>query len=243
MADSMRLTIVLVPGAWMRPSTYENFLAILQKAGYPTSYASYPSLSPDDPLKADVAADSASIREKVMLPLIEQQGKEVVVVMHSYGGMPGSVASAGLGKTQLAHQGKRGGVVGLVFISGFVLQEGASVADGQGGALPPWVKENKPTHGLTMPHDPVNVLSADVEKSVAEAHAAQLQPHATLASNPQDQAIPKVGQEAMMQLTGQEFIVKELHGSHNAAFLAKPREAAEMVAGFIEQFLNLKQQN
>jgi len=142
MADSTRPTIILVAGAWMLPSTYENFLAILQKAGYPTSYASYPSLNPVDPLKADVAADSAAIREKVMLPLIETQGKEVVVVMHSYGGMPGSVAFVELGKTQRAHHGKRGGVVGLVFISGFVLQEGASVADGQGGALPPWVKED-----------------------------------------------------------------------------------------------------
>jgi len=116
-----------------------------------------------------------------------------------------------------------------------------------------------------MPHDPVKVLSADVESSLAEAHAAQLQPHATLAfkspspapawADPtfrgrlayivctEDQAVPKVGQEAMMQLTGQEFMVKELHGSHNAAFLAKPREAAEMVVGFVEKFLDLDHQN
>jgi len=130
MADSTRLIIILVPGAWMHPSTYETFLTILHNDGSPTSYASYPSLNPVDPLKADVVADSASICKRVMLPLIEQQGKEVVVVMYSYGGMPGSVASAGLGKIQRAHQEKKGEVVGLVFISGFVLQEGASVADG-----------------------------------------------------------------------------------------------------------------
>jgi len=115
-----------------------------------------------------------------------------------------------------------------------------------------------------MPHNPIKVLSADVESSLAKVHAAQLQPHATLAfkspspapawADPafrgrlayivciQDQAIPKVGQEAMMQLTGQEFMVQELHGSHNATFLSKPGEAAEMVVGFVEKFLKLQDQ-
>lgn len=63
--------------------------------------------------------------------------------MHSYGGVPGSSAARGLGKVQRVGEGKTGGVVGLIYISGFVLPGGASVADGQGGQLPAWVKQNE----------------------------------------------------------------------------------------------------
>ena len=63
--------------------------------------------------------------------------------MHSYGGVPGSSAARGLGKVQRVGEGKKGGVVGLIYVSGFVLPGGASVADGQGGQLPAWVKQNE----------------------------------------------------------------------------------------------------
>ena len=63
--------------------------------------------------------------------------------MHSYGGIPGSGAATGFGKAARQQQGRKGGVVGLVHSSGFVLSEGLSCADGQGGgSLPSWIKEN-----------------------------------------------------------------------------------------------------
>ena len=134
--------VLFVPGAWFGRSTYDRFLNLIQEAGYQTVFVSYPSLSPIDPFTADCAADSRSVREKVLLPLIEAQGKDVVLVMHSYGGIPGSVAAHGLSKLQRTNEGKEGGVLGLVFISGFVVGEGASVADGQGGSLPTWVGQD-----------------------------------------------------------------------------------------------------
>ena len=242
--------------------------------------APYPSLNPTNPLVTDVAFDSKAVREKFLVPLVEKEGKEVVVVMHSYGGMPGSAASTGLGKDQRAREDMPGGVVGLIFISGFVIAEGATVADAQGGKLPPWVTEDsvcllkssvirlanhnlQPSTGLTMPADPIAVLAADIGLVKAQASVAELLPHATVAfkspSPPpawaepafrgrlayimctEDQAIPKVGQEIMMQLTGQPWVVRELQGSHNSAFLLKEQEAAGLVAGIVEIFLHAKQ--
>lgn len=109
-----------------------------------------------------------------------------------------------------------------------------------------------------MPIDPQSVLSADVELGLAQKNAASLVPHATLAfKSPspapawagsalhgclaylvctEDQAIPKSGQEAMMQGTGQQWIVKELQGSHNAPFLLKIQEAVQAVEDFIQLF-------
>ena len=110
-----------------------------------------------------------------------------------------------------------------------------------------------------MPLDPVNVFSADIDPALAKANAALLQPHATLAfKSPspapawtdaafrgrlayivctEDRAIPKVGQETMMLLTKQQWIVKELQGSHISAFLLKEQESTKMIESFVESFL------
>lgn len=136
-------TILLIPGAWFQPSTYDSFISHLQQLSFPTAYAPYPSLNPSHPATADAAHDTETVLQESLLPLIEDEGKEVVIVMHSYGGVPGSSAARGLGKVQRVGEGKTGGVVGLIYISGFVLPGGASVADGQGGQLPAWVKQNE----------------------------------------------------------------------------------------------------
>lgn len=146
--DATKPTILFIPGAWFHPSTYDSFISHLQKLSFPTVYASYPSLDPSHPATADAANDTETVLKGSLLPLIENEGKDVVVVMHSYGGLPGSSAARGLSKAQRSGEGKKGGVVGLIHISGFVLPGGASVADGQGGELPAWVKQNevRPRH-------------------------------------------------------------------------------------------------
>ena len=136
-------TILFIPGAWLHLSTYDTFISLLQDSSFPTIYAAYPSLDPSDPANADAAADTHDVLEESLFPLIENEGKDVVIVMHSYGGVPGSAAAKGLSKVRRSQEGKRGGVVGLIHISGFVLPGGASVADGQRGQLPEWVKENE----------------------------------------------------------------------------------------------------
>ena len=136
-------TILVLPGAWLNPSTYDAFISHLQHLSFPTAYASYPSLDPANPATADAANDTEAVLKGSLLPLVADEGKDVVIVMHSYGGVPGSSAARGLGKAQRSGEGKSGGVVGLIHVSGFVLPGGASVADGQGGNLPGWVKQNE----------------------------------------------------------------------------------------------------
>lgn len=140
--ENMRPTILLIPAAWFPPSAYDAFLHAVRDAGYETECASYPSLNPKDPKHADAATDTLFVIRNYLIPLIEIEQKNVVIVMHSYGGIPGSGAATGFGKAARQHQGRKGGVVGLVHSSGFVLPQGLSCADGQGGSLPPWIKEN-----------------------------------------------------------------------------------------------------
>ena len=87
-----------------------------------------------------MAKDAAFIREDVILPLLDA-GKDVVLAMHSYGGMPGPVAAKGLSKTERLAAGKRGGIIGLVFLSVLVAFEGKSLVTYIGGELPGWITQ------------------------------------------------------------------------------------------------------
>lgn len=79
-----------------------------------------------------------------MLPLIED-GKDIVVLMHSYGGMYGSQAVQGLSKKEREQAGKKGGVIALIYVSAVTPVKGKTTLDMMGTDaknLPPWVDYN-----------------------------------------------------------------------------------------------------
>ena len=126
-------TIVLVPGLCHPHSVFDELISCLRKAGYSTAVTSNPSCDPRDPSITDCAADTKVLRENVLLPLIEEQGKDVLVFAHSYGGIPGGGAAAGLSKTTRLKEGKTGGVIGLVYLAAGVVKEGDTVLNTPGG--------------------------------------------------------------------------------------------------------------
>jgi hypothetical protein len=131
-------TILFVPGAWIAPAFYQPFLQALTVAGYDIHFAKYPSFNPEDPAITTCQADADAI-SVALKSLVEDKGKDVLVFMYSYGGMPGAAAATGLAKSQRAQEGKAGGVIGLLFLAAFLVSEGLSCQDLQGGKLPPWV--------------------------------------------------------------------------------------------------------
>lgn len=120
--SSPKPTLVLVPGACLTTPVFDLFLPLLEKAGYPTATLQVASADPPDPQAANATADAAALRNQ-LLPLLDA-GKELVLVLHSYAGVPGGGAVAGLSKTVRAQQRKRGGVVGMVWMAAIVLPEG-----------------------------------------------------------------------------------------------------------------------
>lgn len=136
-------TIVLLPGAWLPPAAYAEFILELDHAGFPTRVATYPSLDPINPSAADCAADTAYIIDGTISPLIERDGKDIVLLMHSYASMPGISAARGFSKPQRVRENKKGGVIGLVCFSAFLVPEGVSCAGAQGDSLPSWILLDK----------------------------------------------------------------------------------------------------
>ncbi|KAJ5096899.1 hypothetical protein N7456_007620 [Penicillium angulare] len=122
-------TIVIVQGSFQTNLVYEDLGNGLRAAGYPVVHPILPSCSDveanDFPTRT--LTDDALAVAKAIESLVEE-GKLVVVVMHSYGGIVGNQAvSEGYSYTARQAQGKKGGVVHLFYYSAFVLSKGQSV--------------------------------------------------------------------------------------------------------------------
>ena len=132
-------TIVLVPGAWHKPEIYSSVTSNLEAHGYPTVSLPLPSagaMPPNTTFDEDVRA----IRDR-LTTLVESDEKEVILVVHSYTGMPGAEAPKGLGKKERQEKGLNGGVIRLVFIMAFAMPEGFQPTAG-GAQMPEWMKLN-----------------------------------------------------------------------------------------------------
>ena len=127
-AAKNNLVIVLVPGAWLTPILYTELVVLLDLSGYRTVIQQLSSVNSEIPNTHTVETDSIFVRSNLLLPEIRTE-REVVLLMHSYGGFPGPVAANGLSKKELSSQGKRGGIIGMIMLSAFLALEGQSLRD------------------------------------------------------------------------------------------------------------------
>ena len=133
--------IVLVTAAFHSPSHYQGASTILENSKFETHCLALPSLNCDKPQTATAAKDAAFVRCELLQPLIED-GKEILLVMHSYGGGPGSAAARGLGIVERRQQGLKGGVIGQVFVAAMVVEEEDTGLSPLGGHWPDVMKPN-----------------------------------------------------------------------------------------------------
>ena len=70
--------------------------------------------------------------------LIEDEGKDVLLAIHSYGGVPGCQAIGELEKNARLKEGKKGGVVHVLFMAALLVEQGKRLRDALPGGLPPW---------------------------------------------------------------------------------------------------------
>lgn len=114
-------TIVIVPAACHPPALYGPLTKALEAHSIPSIVIPTPSVGASPGLK-DSSEDVALIRNTV-ISLIDE-AKDVTVLMHSYGGIPGSAALDGLGKSAREKEGKSNGIVRLIYVCSFALKEG-----------------------------------------------------------------------------------------------------------------------
>ncbi|ORX92933.1 Alpha/beta hydrolase fold-1 [Clohesyomyces aquaticus] len=242
-------TIVLVPGAWHSPVHYTPLIDQLKTAHYDLVTDRLPSVGSTTPKEQSVANDASHIRKTLLGPLLDA-GKDIILLMHSYGGCPGADAAKGLSKSERTASGQKGGIVGLVFICAFVAAEGDSLLSKlPGNVYDSWVINDTERGQLTV-ENPKEVFYNGVDEKLAEKAIADLLPQAEPAlSSPsgppawpdavyngkrayiqaeQDHSIPFVAQDAMVTYSGVEWDVKKLNSSHSP-FMCHTKEVAEFI--------------
>lgn len=132
-------TVLFVHGAWHSPKHFQPARDAFESAGYPTECPCQPTFD----ARAGTATlyDDAKCIRFLLNELVEKQGKDVICVLHSYGGVVGTEAiDASLGKKNRQDNGLSGGVLGLLYMAAFVLPLGSSLSTAFGGSLPPFIQ-------------------------------------------------------------------------------------------------------
>ena len=116
-------TILFIPGYWEGPKPFQNLSSLLQASGLATETATLPSTGTTSPSNPGMHDDIAAIR-KVVSKLVEEEQRDVVMVLHSAGGFLGANATEGLDVPARKAKGLVGGVRKMVFLAGGVLPVG-----------------------------------------------------------------------------------------------------------------------
>ncbi|KAL8868162.1 MAG: hypothetical protein Q9174_005170, partial [Haloplaca sp. 1 TL-2023] len=140
MDNSSKPVFVLVPGAAQTPSHYAYLQHLLLREGYGTLSALLPSVGTGD--KVTVEDDTEYIRSRMLLPVLDNENHDVILISYSYGGLPASAAAKGLGKSDRAAEGKTTSVLGQIFIAAILAKggDGKDLVANFGGQLRPHIQ-------------------------------------------------------------------------------------------------------
>jgi hypothetical protein len=126
-------SILFIPGSFALPEFYDSIITGVTSAGYSIRALHLPTVGPKiGPVDADppsMYADAAVIAQEIQK--LADEGKDVILIGHSYGGVPLSESTKGLGKEEREKEGKKGGVVRLGYLTALVPPVGTSA----GGVL------------------------------------------------------------------------------------------------------------
>ena len=127
---------VFVPGAFQVEPHFAPISSLLNQNSYPTVTVELPTT-----VKATTAKypDDVHAIRSVLEKLIEEEGKEVMLVPCSYAGVPGCQSVSGLERSRGKTEGKAGGVVHVLFIAALLIEQGERMVKAlDGGKAPDW---------------------------------------------------------------------------------------------------------
>ncbi|KAL4745614.1 hypothetical protein BDW72DRAFT_211147 [Aspergillus terricola var. indicus] len=236
---------VFVPGAWHTPDTFDRLRSLMTEQGLESEAIDHPSISAPHPTKGVHPSNGlhADIKHtKAILQALVDSGRQVVVVMHSYGGAVGASAMEGLGYAQRSKIGLQGGVIMAVWMTAFVACKGQSMMDLLGGNRRPWMLV-KDDDGYVYTSNESTVFYGDLTPEEQHKCIASLKPQPMLSfTEPalyepwhnipcmylfcdKDLAVPLAAQEAFARQLGTP-VTYHTDASHSP-FLSQPEKVIE----------------
>ncbi|EGD95979.1 hypothetical protein TESG_03441 [Trichophyton tonsurans CBS 112818] len=253
-------TLVFIPGAWHKPTCFEKITNILSERNFKCVLVTLPSTqgSPEATFKDDLDAARTAISDETT------QGRDVVVLAHSYGGMVGNSAIKGFTRPQDSptDQGQQssgpGYIIGLILIASGFTFTGLAFMDPFLGRPPPLWRVNKETGFAELVASPREAFYHDVPADEAEYWCSQLQPQSLKAlfeggehsysgwldvpcwyiGTTEDKGLPlfiQRMQAGMARYMGASVECRELRTSHSP-FLSHPKDTARLILEAIGRF-------
>jgi pimeloyl-ACP methyl ester carboxylesterase len=121
------ITFLIVPGAWHTPWHYSILVSSLRALDCRVVCLANPSTHVDSRYPETGEDDATNIASAIRAEA--KLGRKVILVMHSYGGAPGSEACKGLLVQDYQAEGQRGGVRKAVYIAAVVFAEGEEISE------------------------------------------------------------------------------------------------------------------
>jgi pimeloyl-ACP methyl ester carboxylesterase len=146
--------IILVHGAWVGSWEFDPLVQILRERGWEVDALDLPSTGSTESMIQDASAITAAI---------DRADGPVVLVGHSYGGVP------------VTEAGDHPAVERIVYVAAFALDAGESVMTSMGGSLPGvWgISGDQLTMGRTR-EERVDMIALDMPPGVPRAASEQL---------------------------------------------------------------------
>ncbi|KAM5344347.1 hypothetical protein ACJ41O_012884 [Fusarium nematophilum] len=252
-----KLVIVIVPGGFCSPEVYAQVASILRQDGFtviiPTLRVcrNLPSKDPATPEFKDLAGksllDDVQQIHTELVPWLDQ-GREAVVLGHSYGSLPALLSLQGQTVEERAEKGLSGGIKAYVAVAGFAYAvRGRNVLGSTEDAplMPYHIHEEgvlhiqdtaKPLFFSDLPTEEqdaawAKVLESQSCKSLnhqADFINADVQIPKTYVLCEKDETVAPAFQEAFIQ-SGQFDRVERLPSGH-FPFLSIPQQTAEVIS-------------
>jgi len=125
-------SILLITGSFALPEFYDSIVDPVAAKGYEIKALHLPSVGlktgPREGVPPTMYDDAAFIAQEAKR--LADDGKDVILIAHSYGGVPMTESTKGLGKIERQKEGKTGGIVKLAYITVLLPPVGVS-----GGSL------------------------------------------------------------------------------------------------------------
>ncbi|ETS82481.1 hypothetical protein PFICI_04357 [Pestalotiopsis fici W106-1] len=248
---SSRPAVLVIGGAWHPPACYDPLRVRLEAMGYEYYCPQLPSLGAES--RGVTFADDVEAIQKLAVRLFDQ-GKEVVIIGHSSGGLLACDVTQGHEVAQRAKEGKPGGFRHVIFLAAFfVPARGMDMLQTLGGAWPDWQIAGEPYtkgHLLRLKDSAKQKLFSDLPDSEAQRLFESLLPHSQDAfetpSNfiPDDITMPKTyiicEKDAILSIELQKRLIAQSPGfrsesinTGHSPFLTEPDEFAELVKKII----------
>jgi pimeloyl-ACP methyl ester carboxylesterase len=225
-----RPSLLLVPGGWHKPEHWK--LLTDELSGVDVHTVALTAAGDDPAALGDMHSDAAAIAAATAAI-----DGPVVVVAHSYGGIPTTQALVGADNVQR-----------IIYVTAFQLDAGESLFSSVGGVPASWWKIHQ-QEGLgdyVSPMTPLDIFYGDVDPAVAEQAVSQLWKYQSFASKSQaltevawktvpstyivaesDKAIPVFAQ-VLWSLRADRVL--RINTSHSP-FLSRPAELARLIRG------------